>query len=361
MDKAAAQIDEALGNWLPQLTGRVRENLADGGVGLQSPSLALNVREDLLKGLDEVAAWKSREPLTAKAKADLAKAQQDLAREVGNAYLDVLSVEDQVAIEQDSKANADLGIKDLRRRVALGRNRLSELSSQEAQSARVSASLAALVSRLKEARLALASVSGLPVDQPLALPQALSPAAAAPSDLKPSWPAVDSAEEALKLAETRVTAARGGYAPSLFAEANAYAQHQGGGSSPSWDLALGLDLPIFRFGAQRARVRQAEDDLKSAQLERDLALRQAQQELGQAQAAQILALARMDATAQALAAAQKSFADQKRDFDDTLITSLDLNRAEDSVESARLDDSSARWDAQRTALRLRLAQGALEP
>lgn len=356
--RASAQSDESLGNWLPQLVLRSRESLSEGGPGLQSPSLALNVREDLLKGLDQAAALKAREPLAAKAQADLAKARQDLAREVGGAYLDVLSLEEQVAIESSARDNAEAATAELRRRVALGRNRRSELSSQEAQSARVLASLAAMQSRLEEARLGLASLSGLPVDQALAQPAPVSLTAipeAAPA------PAVAAAEQALKLAEAKRLAAQGGYWPSLFAEANAYAARQNGASGPAWDAQLGLDLPLFRFGAQRARVRQAEADLRVAQLERDLAQRTAKRESQQAEAAMKLALARVSAAQQALDAAEKSYADQKRDFNDSLISSLDFTRAFDTVESARLDAASARWDAQRAALRLRLAQGATKP
>jgi len=195
------------------------------------------------------------------------------------------------------------------------------------------------------------------VDQALAQPDAVSPSAAPE---RPA-PAVTSAEQALKVAEARHLAAQGGYGPSLFAEANAYAAHQGGASGPAWDAQIGVDLPIFRFGAQRARVRQSEADLRAAQLERDLAVREAGRESRQARAALDLALDRVRASEQSLAAAEKSYADQKRDFDESLITSLDLNRAQDAVESARLDASSARWDAQRAALRLRLALGAIEP
>jgi outer membrane protein TolC len=358
LSRAAAQSDESVGNWLPQLVLRSRENLYDGSGGLQSPSLALNIREDLIKGLDEVAALKASEPLQAKAQADLAKARQDLAREVAGDYFDVLSLEEQVALESSAHANAVTATADLRRRVNLGRNRRSELSEQEAQTARVAASLAVLQSKLEEARLGLASLTGLPVDQALAQPEPVSPAAAA---VMAEAPAVSSAEQALKLAEAKHLAAQGGYWPSLFAEANAYATHQDGVSAPAWDLQMGVDLPLFRFGAQRARVRQSEADLEVARLERDLAVRGARRESDQAQAALGLALARVNASQQALDAAEKSYADQKRDFDDSLITSLDLTRAFDAVESARLDASSARWDAQRAALRVRLALGATEP
>jgi outer membrane protein len=356
--RADAQSDESVGNWLPQLVLRSRESLYDGSGGPQSPSLALNIREDLIKGLDEVAALRASEPLRAKAEADLAKTRQDLAREVANDYFDVLSLEEQVAIESSARENAEAATADLRRRVSLGRNRRSELSEQEAQTARVVASLAALQSRLEEARLGLASLSGLPVDQALAQPDPVSPTVSAAPVVAP---AVLSAEEALKLAEAKHLAAQGGYWPSLFAEANAYATHQNGVSAPTWDAQVGVDLPLFRFGAQRARVRQSEADLRVAQLERDLALRTAKRESQQAKAALALSLARVSATQQALDAAEKSYADQKRDFNDSLISSLDFTRAFDAVESARLDASGARWDAQRAALRARLAQGATAP
>lgn len=355
-DKASAIKAEALGEWLPQLSLRARENFADlGNQSLQSPALSLNARQDLLRGLDQPAALRAGDALEGQAAALEKKARQDLAREVGAAYFNVLALEEQLGIEREALANAEAAVAELKNRVALGRNRRAELSSSEAQAARVAAALTVMEARLAEARLALSSLSGVPVDQALAVP--LSPSAAA--DAEP--PSVLAAREALRLAQARRLGVAGGFLPTLFAEGNYHLARQNGAAGPAWDAQLGLDLPLFQFGAQRARLRQSEADRRSAELELALVTREAQREKDQAQAALTLAQARVEASTRALAAAEKSYADQQKDFRNSLVSSLDLLRAFDTLESARLDASNARWDAQRAGLRLRLAQGATAP
>lgn len=355
-DKAGAIKAEALGEWLPQLSLRARENFADlGNQSLQSPALSLNARQDLLRGLDQPAALRAGDALEAQAAAQMKKARQDLAREIGAAYFNVLALEEQLSIEREALANAEAAVTELKSRVALGRNRRAELSSSEAQAARVAAALTVMEARLAEARLALSSLSGLPVDQALAAP--LTPSAAVDAEA----PSVLAAREALRLAQARRLGVAGGFLPTLFAEGNYHLARQGGASGPAWDAQLGLDLPLFQFGALRARLKQSDADRRSAQLELDLVSREAKREKDQAQAALSLAQARVEASTRALSAAEKSYSDQQRDFRNSLVSSLDLLRAFDILESARLDASNARWDAQRAAFRLRLAQGATEP
>jgi outer membrane protein TolC len=355
-EKAAAIRAEALGEWLPQLSLRARESFADrGNSSLQSPALSLNARQELLRGLDQPAALRAGDALEAQALAQAAKARQDLAREVGGAYLNVLALEEQLAIEREALANAEAAVAELRKRVDLGRNRRAELSSSEAQAARVAAVLAVLEARLLEARLSLASLSGLPVDQPLAPPQE------APLPTGAEAPTVQAAREALRVAQARRLGVAGGFWPTLFAEGNYHLARQDGGDGPAWDAQVGLDLDVFQFGAQRARLRQSDADLRSAQLELALAEREAQRERDQAEAGLRLARARVEASSRALEAADKGYADQQRDFRNSLVSSLDLLNAFSTLENARLEASNARWDAQRAALRLRLALGATAP
>lgn len=364
LEKADAVSDEALGNWLPQLKLQLAEAFANpgGNTSLQSPSLALNGKQTLLSGLDQPAALRAGKALKSQARALEAKAEQDLAREVGGDYFDVLNLEEQIAIE---RAAADVAVaveKDLEQRVRLGRNRRAELSSAQAEVARVRASLAVLQGRLSESRLGLASLSGLPEDQSYDAPAPLSEASRALSETLSAVPSVTAAEAALAVMQAKQLAVKGGFLPSLYAQGNWYLAGQNAAATvPNWDASVGVDLPIFQGGAQLARLREANADLRSAQLDLDRAKRLAQQEQRQASAAMGLALARVDASQQALDAAEKSWTDQQRDFHDSIISSLDALNAFSAVESARLDASNARWDAQRAALRVRLADGALEP
>lgn len=360
--KADAIKTEAVGNWLPQLQLKLAEGFADqGNTSLQSPGLKLYGRQNLLKGLDQPAALRAGDALKAQARALQAKAIQDLASQVGAAYFNVMNVEERIAIERAAQDVADAAEKDLQQRVRLGRNRVAELSSAQAQAARVRASLAVLEGQLSEARLGLSSLSGLPAEEALELPSPVSGEAGADIDPAAGIPTVDAAQSALTVAEAKRLSVKGGFLPTLYAEGNWYAVKQGGGSSPNWDALLGVDLPIFQGGAQLARLKQADADLRSAQLDLDLAKRESLREQLQARAALGLAEARVQASQQALAAAEKSYADQQRDFRDSIVSSLDAIRAFDAVESARLEASNARWDAQRARLRLRLAFGALRP
>jgi outer membrane protein TolC len=245
----------------------------------------------------------------------------------------------------------------------LGRNRQAELSSAQAQVARLQSVLASLDGRLVEAREALASLCALPPETALAPPaeadepQALEFYEAAVE----RQPAVRAALAAVALAEAVRQSALGAFGPSLAVEGNWYAARQADGAGPIWDLGLSLELPIFRSGAQKARLDQADAALEQARLELARRRRLALQEARQAWQAEAKARVRRDAAQAALEAAEASVRDQIRDFKNSLITSLDLLRAQDAVESARLEALQARWDLERARLRLKLAGGALRP
>ena len=365
LDQVKARRQAAFGDWLPQVALKTTESFADkGNTDFQSPGARVNAREDLLKGLDEPAAVAAADAAEAQAQADIAQAGQDLSKQVGNDYYDVLSLEEQWASEKAVLDSALGAAKDLKSRVALGRNRQAEQSSAEAQVARVQATLADLEGQRAQAREALASLCGVPVDQGLTPLPDLAAAASAPSPSEADLdklPGLASAREALKVAQAQSLAAKGGFFPSLYAEGNYYAARQNGASGPAWDAVLGLDLPLFRSGATVARLKLAQSQVAAAQLRLDLARREAGREARQAWQGLNQALNKAEANRLALDAAEKSYADQQKDFRNSLVTSLDILTAFQAVESARLDTLKARYDTHRAQLRYRLAIGQTLP
>jgi outer membrane protein len=146
--------------------------------------------------------------------------------------------------------------------------------------------------------------------------------------------------------------------PQLYAEGNWYLARQNGASGPDWDALLGLDLPLFKGGAQLAKLKAAEAGVKAAELRLGLAKREATREARQAWRGLKQALARSEATRAALEAAEKSLQDQQKDFRNSLVTQLEMLQAFQTVENARLDNVNARYDAHRARLRLQVAVGA---
>lgn len=355
----------SFGDWTPQVVLKTTESFADkGNTDFQSPAARINAREDLLKGLDQPAAVAGFEAAEQQAQADLEQADHELARQVGAAYFDALSFDEQVESEKAVVDAAQVAAKDLRSRVSLGRNRQAEQSSAEAQVARVQATLADLEGQRSQAREALASLCGVPTDQALVpLPAAAQASdAAEPTDADvDALPLLRSAKQAVAVAEANRLAAKGGFFPSLYAEGNYYAARQNGASGPAWDAVLGLDLPLFRGGANVARYKIAGSQVQAAQLRLDLAKREAIREARQAWLGLKQAISKADANRLALEAAEKSYADQQKDFKNSLVTSLDLLNAFQSVESARLDTLKARYETHRAQLRYRLALGQALP
>jgi outer membrane protein len=283
---------------------------------------------------------------------------------VGTAYFDALSLDEQVESEKAVVDAAQVAAKDLRSRVSLGRNRQAEQSSAEAQVARVQATLADLEGQRSQAREALASLCGVPTDQALvplpAIAQASDAASPVDADVD-ALPLLRSAKQAVAVAEANRLAAKGGFFPSLYAEGNYYVARQNGVSGPAWDAVLGLDLPLFRGGATVARYKIADSQVQAAQLRLDLAKRDAIKEARQAWSGLKQAIGKAEANRLALEAAEKSYADQQKDFRNSLVTSLDLLNAFQSVESARLDTLKARYETHRAQLRYRLALGQTLP
>lgn len=361
LNAARARKSQALGEWLPRLSLKAGENFSDlGNREFQSPYAKLNLRQELLSGLDQPAALQAGDAYEASAKAQIRATALNLESELGNAYFQVLQKEEELEAEKAVLKLAQDSAKELESRVRLGRNRKAELSSSLAQVARIQALLASIEGERLDAREELSSLSGVSLDQPLAATPELPAAAAEPALMKASLnslPNLEVLRHDLAVAEAAELAAGGAFLPTLFAEGNWNFARQGGVTGNDWDAAIGLDLPLFRGGALWARKKAATAATAQARLRLERAQRESARELRQAWQGLQSSLSKAEATRVALEAAEQSYKDQTRDFNNSLVTSLDLLNAFQAVENTRLDSLRARYDAHRAALRLRLASG----
>jgi outer membrane protein TolC len=355
----------ALGNWLPRLTLKAEHDFFENRQVWEQPALRLNGRQDLLTGLRQPLALQAGGALVAAAEYGRSIARRELARRVHAAWVEAARLQAELASQSEVAAATEEALKELRRRVNLGQSRRAEMSSAQAQLARVKATALGLQSDLQVAQETISSLCGLPAGQTVMALELVQPyPGPVRSQEELNQAAMDQAQvqasrELYRAASARRRAAAGDFLPSLFAEGNAWVQRQGGVEGPAWDVSLGVDLPLFNGGARLAALRKERSREESAGLELKLIQREALLEARQAWAQWSMAQARLQASRDALRAAEKSYSDQRADFKLSLVTSLEVLRAAEAVETARRDMLRDQAGALETAFRLRLACGDL--
>ncbi len=321
------------------------------------------------------ASWQGFKKSTAElraADAEFAGVRLDLVLRAAEGYFKVLRARDDVASLKSEQETLAKTLAYSEQRFKAGVTNVADLNDVKARHALARASLVEGVAELDDARQQLAQMVGwggmrlmrLDPHMPLPKPDPNDVAVWVDRAMHNS-PEIVALAARVEVAGKEARVQQGGHFPTL----DLIARHNyrktdgtlfGGGSEVATsDIAVSLNLPLYRGGATSASVRQAvklhdkaREDLVQKQREVQRAVRKAFEGMR-------TALIRIEALAEGVAAQEVVVEGRRRGLRSGVYNQVVLAEAEQDLEAARRDLAQARYDYLVESLRLKRAAGLL--
>ncbi|MBI5631258.1 MAG: TolC family protein [Elusimicrobia bacterium] len=367
-----AKVQELWANVKPRLTLQATKLLQDVPSGVSGVSSTFTQRnreqsqlvlhQPIFSGLREYLALRAAKSRTRAAELGLERARQLLYQDVGRAYLDVLSVQTEIAVRQALSGITQKRVAELEERRKLGRSRKSELLAAESQRAQIEADLAAARGRRLVAQVFLQFLLG--TDEDMSVEDLPTPAARsleAGLAAVASRPDVEASRRTQEGSWSEVVLARRQRWPSLFLDGNYYLKRPPGFQDRvKWDVLFTVQLPLYAGGSVGAQARQAEARWRSSEQGLSLVLRRARLELGAARRDLDSALSVVKALEAAAELSEANAVAQAEDYRLGMVTNLDVLGSLNSLQETRLKLDQARIGSLWADIRLWVAEGRIQ-
>ncbi len=367
--RAEAGVTELRSAVLPRLGARGTERIQDtSGVPVGSnstftrrerPEASLYARQTLFAGFREFAALKAQNALVAARAGDLAAVRFLLREDVARVFYTVVETDLEIASLDSLAALSRARAAELRKRLAIGRSRESEVLSTDAQIADLEARLVAARGRRAVGLTVLGSLTGRDVagvidDAPPAGPPG---ALDAYLEALPARPDLVSAQNEAVAQRHWAASVRRTRWPSVTAEGNYYLKRTGFNEPIDWDVLLSLDAPLYTGGAVTGAARAAESDRRAADLRLRRARREAERDVRERHQNLLSLLDRSAALARSAVLAEDNHRVLAREYGLGLVTNLDVLNAMNNWQESRHALAVARTEAKNAFLLLELAAG----
>lgn len=321
------------------------------------PEAALYVRQPLFAGFREFAAMKGQKSEILARQEAVHRAKILLYEDIAGLFFMVADRDREIKNLQNLIRYSQDRIEELKKRVAIGRSRESEILSTQSQNA-------ALESRLEVARgFRMASLSVLNTFVGAHLSGIVDdrPEAVLPAPLETylqrlgQRPDVRAAEERQRSFGHFSAAARRGYSPTLDVAGNYYLKRVGSNKPVDWDVLFTLDAPFYTGGNTRSVVEQAESDERAAGLQMSQTYRQAEGEVRERYQNLLSLLAQVTKLQRSAELAERNYTVQQNEYRLGLVNNLDVLAALNTWQESQLALDTARLAAKNVSLRLDLA------
>jgi len=227
------------------------------------------VTQPLFRGFREFAALRQNQELIAYQEESKAWAGLQLYSDTARGYYAVLAGEADLAHLDDQIKLYEQRIAELSGRVRIGRSRQSEVVSVRAAQAILKAQRRQAQGQAAAAREVLAFLTGLDPEIQLAEPKDIPKRLGSlPTylDRVEKRPDVLAGRKRVEAVRENIAIAKGGRWPSADLTASAYPVRSGSLKEVRWDAGISLTLPLFTGGAISSRIREAESQLRQAEL-----------------------------------------------------------------------------------------------
>ncbi|MBC7691953.1 MAG: TolC family protein [Methylotenera sp.] len=329
-----------------------------------SPSSQTNVRltaqQPLFRGFREFAFLRQSRKLSEAQEQLKQQALLQLYQEVAQNYLTILSVEQDL---KNIRSELDLyedNIKELNRRVKIGRSRLNDSLTLQSAEAQLLANQDLVRGQLKSARQALTYLTSFdentllkPLDLTISSKQSvekyLSTLENRP-DIKAGVLQTEAADEA-------VTGARGAHLPSADLTANYYLKHSGVSAASDWDATLGLTLPIFAGGTIQSQVRTAISQRRVAELQTASNRRLAERDVRVFHEQLMADEAQVESLDRTQSLFERNYLQTRKDYGLGLTTNIDVLNSLQSYRLSRRTLDRARVNVQLDLIQLEIVSG----
>jgi outer membrane protein len=360
--QADARRRQALGLFLPRISLKATKTLTE--VDRTTPStqrsnVSLYARQNLLTGLDEYSSFKGSAAEQRYRRYLLYDNAGGLLLDTATVYLKALQIEKNLKNREKTLEHYRGIAGELRRRVAVGRSRQSELLRTNSEIYKIEAQIESLQNSYVQTRTSLATVAGVPRDRRLLEDVCLPPAPEIVPEIDKMIDGrydIKAAAEELEIARTKLLAAQGGHLPSIYLEGT-YRLYQQYETGRDFYAGLGAELPIFSGGITSARVSEAASIRRQAVLRLEQSRRVARQEIEEAYSTYTSSLHATESFKKALDAADNNYRSILGEYRLNLVTLLDVFNALTTLESARDDYERTVLESCLSRVRLGVATG----
>ncbi|MEI6845748.1 MAG: TolC family protein, partial [Candidatus Firestonebacteria bacterium] len=337
--QAAVLVEQAGAYLLPQLSLKGGYSLQQAGSGsVDALTTALNLNQVLYDGGQLSYTLDKLKTLQRVKGFQLAAAKLELYASVAGSFYAVLAAEkDRFNTETVIKQTKEM-LAELERRKAIGKTKYSEVLMAQVQLASLEADLEGITRNILSSREAFALLTGLSRDSALEEENKNEEAVKeleyylAASAKRPDLAALQAEMEALNY-ESSVQASYG--LPVFSLNGNYYPLRTGSSSGVNWDAGLTLNFRLFDWGAAGAGLQEAQSKAKEAGLNLSLKKREAEKEVRSAYGSLQSLLLQIKKFELAVDLSEKNYLEQKKDYEFSLVTNLEVLQALNSLQSSK--------------------------
>lgn len=374
IDRKAAQQDQALSRLRPQVSitaNRSRNDFSEEGFGsdqYNTSRASIQGRQALLD-LPSYRRLEGAKARTLQSKEQLAASRTDLAEELVERYLDVLTASDDIDYQQAETQAVESQLARLRRMHERQLAKVTDLYEVEAYRQTLNARDIEKQNARAVALEKLSETVGMTVTEVAPLSRQDMPPALGNVD---QWLGegtqnnrnLSALRYAIESEERTVASARAEYLPQLallVSRTHSDSDSDSRRSRPFNVSTIGLQLtvPLYDGGRVQAGVQEALARQNIAQAQYEQKRREIEREIRTAYLGTVANRARIDATAQAVRAQEKSRDAQQRSYELAVSTVVDLLDSQKRLFQLRSEQSKARYDFILSLVVLRIRAGAL--
>lgn len=323
------------------------------------PEAAFYARQPIFAGFREFAAMKGQKSEILASQESVFRSKILLYEDVAQLFYMVADRDREIESLQTLIQLSQDRIRELKKRVAIGRSREGEVLSTESQSANLESRLEAAKGFREASLQVLNTLLGV---QATALlddqPEATTPAPLSDYlDSLAQRPDVQAAEARLQARRHYTEAARRRYWPTLDVAGNYYVKRTGFNEPIDWDVLFTLDAPIFTGGETKSILRQAESDERASTFTLSATRRTAQREVRERHRNLLSLLAQINKLRRSAELAERNYAIQQKEYRLGLVNNLDVLSALNIWQESQVALDTTLLAAKNVALRLALAAG----
>ncbi|MDB5859475.1 MAG: outer membrane protein-like protein [Ramlibacter sp.] len=380
-DANLARADQARAGILPQagLSGSVNRNALDiqpaTSRWFTSQAVTLSASQPLYRPAN-LATYRQGKRQAELAEFQLIAASQDLVVRISQAYFDVLAAQDTLAFVRAQKTATAEQLASAKRNFEVGTSTITDTREAQARYDLVLAQEIAADNDLRVKRLALDTVVGRNGTQPnpLAMPLIVPPPEPADPDAwvaaaESASPFIQQARINVDIAELETEKARAGHKPTVDLTASVGETRFVGGSSTSPQdarpksgaIGVAVNVPLFAGFATQNRVRETLALEDKARTDLEGARRQVAQAVRTAYFGVVSGQGQVRALEAAEASSQSALDANRLGYQVGVRINIDVLNAQSQLFQTKRDLAQARYNVLLGHLKLRQANGTLQP
>jgi outer membrane protein TolC len=316
-------------------------------------------KQTIFAGFREFAAMKGQKEEIVARQESVTRAKILLYEDVASLFFTVADRDREIESLKTLLRLSTDRVDELKKRVAIGRSRESEILSTESQSANLESRLE-LARGFREAALSVLNTllgiqaTAIQDDQPEAVPPASLDSYIERVARRPD---VQSAESRRVSRHHFAASARRIYWPTLDLSGNYYLKRVGASEPIDWDALFALNAPFYTGGQTQSLVRSAESEERSATLQLSQVRREAEGEVRERHRNLLSLLSQIEKLKRSEDLAGRNYAAQQKEYRLGLVNNLDVLAALSTWQEAQSALDTALLAAKNVKIRLELAAG----